>query len=69
MPGCEAGVNMGEHDECGSLGGASEGRRDHEESSSACSGSLLGNLVSINCITVELFKSNPLLSLGFVIVD
>ncbi|KAK4309503.1 hypothetical protein Pmani_018855 [Petrolisthes manimaculis] len=44
VPGCEAGLNVGEHDECGSLGGASEGRRDHEESSSACSGSLLGNL-------------------------
>ena len=35
-----------EKEECLSLGSTSGGKRDFEESSSACSGSLLGNLVS-----------------------
>lgn len=35
-----------EKEECLSLGSTGAGKRDVEESSSACSGSLLGNLVS-----------------------
>lgn len=35
-----------EKEECLSIGSTGGGKRDVEESSSACSGSLLGNLVS-----------------------